>query len=501
MDRSIIVLKVGTSSLVDTKVGAIQVSAIARLVEAVVSMTSRGYNVIVVSSGAVGLGCARLGLRARPTSIAGKQAAAAVGQVRLMALYDDLFSVLNTRCAQVLLTYDAFGDRTQYLNARNTLLELLRLGVVPIVNENDTVAVQELRVGDNDTLSALVSNMVGAQWLFLLTDVESLYTADPRSAPDATPIRVVPTHLIQDLRKQMQMGVSPLVVSDSHPPPAAAASNGGSVPSSRRRNSGVGSSSGGAGSQWGTGGMVTKLKAAQLATAAGVTVVVSSTSTVGEAASALCAVLSTLQPSVRSSSPSRAVAAVAQVDAAAPAVEAATLMRSPAVVSTAPGSCFTGAASLNATSSEESPAAAGSPSLGQISPTPMLFAERNFGTTFLPAPRPVTGRKKWLLSLAPQGSLILDAGAVEAVGAQRKSLFPAGVVGVVGDFDAQDAVTLVAASDSHVEIARALVNYSSEDCLKLVGVRSNEIGGVLGYLGAEALADRDNIVVLRSRGR
>ena len=122
--RPIVVLKVGTSSLVDTSTGRVQVSAIARIVEVSSALTARGYSVILVSSGAVGLGCVRLGLKERPTSIAGKQAAAAVGQLKLMSLYDDFFGVLGHGVAQILLTYDNFGAREQYLNARNALLEL-----------------------------------------------------------------------------------------------------------------------------------------------------------------------------------------------------------------------------------------------------------------------------------------------------------------------------------------------------------------------------------------
>lgn len=128
-----------------------------------------------------------------------------------------------------------------------------------------------------------------------------------------------------------------------------------------------------------------------------------------------------------------------------------------------------------------------------------MFADRGIGTTFLPAPKPVTGRKRWILSLAPGGSLVLDAGAVEAVVGGRKSLFPAGVKAVTGDFDAQDAVVLLDASGH--ELARALVNYGADDCRRLMGHNSKQIASVLGYLGAETLADRDNIVLLHAPTR
>lgn len=426
-ERPVVVLKVGTSSLIDVKSGAVRISSIARIVETAVALDAYGYRVVIVSSGAVGLGCARLGLTEKPTTIARKQAAAAVGQVRLMTHYDDLFAVLGHRCAQVLLTYDTFGERTQYLNARNTFLELLALGVVPIVNENDTVAVQEIRVGDNDSLSALVAAMIGARWLFLLTDVDALFDCNPTEHASAAPFRLVHTPFIQHLRKQMLLEVPRLHLTED----VAAYTPKGASPPSAAAGSAPGA--GRAGSKFGTGGMVTKLKAAQLGTAAGVTVVITRTDN--------------LDTMGRMLTPSRTVATV---DTALPI---------PAPL------------------------------------PPTLFADASIGTTFLPSQRPVTGRKRWILSLTPDGALVLDAGAVEAITRARKSLFPAGVTRVVGDFDTHDAVSILAA-DGH-EIARALVNYSAEDCRKLRGRASKEIAATLGYLGAETLADRDNIVVLK----
>lgn len=181
------------------------------------------------------MGCARLGLKERPRTIALKQAVAAVGQGRLMRVYDDLFTALQQPIAQVLLTRSDVIERSRYLNAYNTFAELLQLGVIPIVNENDTVAVDELKFGDNDTLSALVASLVEADWLFLLTDVDQLYSADPRQQPDAQPIGRV--ERIADLISlQVQVGDR--------------------------------------GSRWGTGGMATKIAAAEIATAAGVRTVI-----------------------------------------------------------------------------------------------------------------------------------------------------------------------------------------------------------------------------------
>jgi glutamate 5-kinase len=226
-----IVVKIGTSSLTQPETSQLALSTIAALVENLSQLCQQGNKVVLVSSGAVGVGCARLGLKERPTTIALKQAVAAVGQGRLMRIYDDMFTTLAQPIAQVLLTRSTFGDRTSYLNAYNTFQELLRLGVIPIVNENDTVAVEELKFGDNDTLSALVASLIEADWLFLLTDVDRLYSADPRLDPDAKPITLV-NRIAQLEELQVQTGDR--------------------------------------GSQWGTGGMATKITAARIATSSGV---------------------------------------------------------------------------------------------------------------------------------------------------------------------------------------------------------------------------------------
>lgn len=154
-----LVIKIGTSSLTQPETGLLALSTIATLAEMLSQLRRQGHKVILVSSGAVGVGSARLGLSERPKSIALKQAVAAVGQGRLMRVYDDFFTVLQQPIAQVLLTRSDLVQRSRYLNIYNTFRELLELGVIPIVNENDTVAVEELKFGDNDTLSALVSTL------------------------------------------------------------------------------------------------------------------------------------------------------------------------------------------------------------------------------------------------------------------------------------------------------------------------------------------------------
>lgn len=230
-----LVIKIGTSSLTQPATGELAVSTIAGLVEVIHQLRQQGHRVILVSSGAVGVGCARLRLRERPRRIAQKQAIAAVGQGRLIRIYDDFFTVLQQPIAQVLLTRGDLVQRSRYLNAYNTFEELLNLGVVPIANENDTVAIEELRFGDNDTLSALIAGLVEADWLFILTDVDKLYSADPRHQPDAQPIHRV-TNMAELAALQVQFGDR--------------------------------------GSAWGTGGMATKIAAAAIATDSGVRTVI-----------------------------------------------------------------------------------------------------------------------------------------------------------------------------------------------------------------------------------
>jgi glutamate 5-kinase len=230
-----LVVKIGTSSLTRADTGHLALSAIANLVETLSRLRQQGHQVVLVSSGAVGVGCQRLNLSERPKTMAMKQAIAAVGQGRLMRVYDDLFSALGQPIAQVLLTRSDLVQRSRYVNSYRTFRQLLKLGVIPIVNENDTVAVEELKFGDNDTLSALVASLIGADWLFLLTDVDRLYSADPRSHPDARPIQYI--ECLEDLTALKAVA-------------------------------------GGSGSAWGTGGMLTKLEAAQIATTAGVRTII-----------------------------------------------------------------------------------------------------------------------------------------------------------------------------------------------------------------------------------
>ncbi|KAJ5232757.1 hypothetical protein N7468_005713 [Penicillium chermesinum] len=234
-----IVIKLGTSSIVDEKTHEPILSILTLIVETVAKLRKDGHQVVLVSSGAVGVGLRRMDWDERPTDLPRIQALAAVGQCRLMSLWDNLFSHLRVPVAQILLTRNDIADNTQYVNAQNTFEQLFNMGVVPIVNENDTLAVSEIKFGDNDTLSAITAATVKADYLFLMTDVDALYTANPRRDPHAKPIEV-----ISDI-STLEADVSS------------------------------------AGSSLGTGGMSTKITAAKLGTSAGVTTIITKSSKPG----------------------------------------------------------------------------------------------------------------------------------------------------------------------------------------------------------------------------
>lgn len=225
------VIKVGTSLLRGSPERPTS-AVIADLAASLCRRQRSGDALTLVTSGAVGLGCTAMALQQRPSEVVALQAAAAVGQGRLMALYQDAFAVRDVAVAQVLLTRGDLASRRRYQNASRTLEQLLTWGVVPVVNENDTLATDELRFGDNDTLSALVAVAIGADELVLLTDVDRLYSGDPRTDRDARPIEEVSN--LAELNSLQ-----------------GAASGGG---------------------QWGTGGMTTKLAAARIATSSGIRV-------------------------------------------------------------------------------------------------------------------------------------------------------------------------------------------------------------------------------------
>lgn len=223
-----IVVKVGTSTLAYAN-GCLNLRRVEALAKVLSDLKNSGREILLVTSAAIGVGAGQLGLKERPRDVGGKQAAAAVGQCELMYTYDKLFSEFGHQTAQVLLTRDVIDDPRRKVNVVNTLTRLMEFGVLPIINENDTVAIDELEFGDNDTLSAIVAILSDADLLVMLTDIDGLYTDNPRQNPDARRIDVVEeiTDALLDAAK-------------------------------------------GAGSPLGTGGMSTKLHAAQMATAAGI---------------------------------------------------------------------------------------------------------------------------------------------------------------------------------------------------------------------------------------
>ncbi len=194
-----IVVKVGTSTLSYPN-GRLNYQRLVKLAEAMAGIQKSGRKTILVSSGAIAVGAGRLGLGSRPSSLADKQALAAIGQVELIRLYQKFFGSRNQQVAQVLLTKDIVTNQERRINATNTLNELLSMDIIPIINENDTVATDEIEFGDNDTLSAYVATLVNADLLVLLSDIDGLFSADPRKNPDA---RIIPevTEITAELEK------------------------------------------------------------------------------------------------------------------------------------------------------------------------------------------------------------------------------------------------------------------------------------------------------------
>ena len=227
-----VVIKVGTSTLTH-KTGNLNIRHIESLCRVLSDLKNAGHEVVLVSSGAIGMGVGKLSLKERPQDMPTKQAAAAVGQCELMYTYDKLFAEYNHTVAQILLTGDDMNHTDRYENFRNTLHRLLELGALPIINENDTISTAEIAVGDNDTLGAIVAKGAEADLLVLLTDIDGLYTADPRKNPDAKLISMV-----SEITPELQ------------------------------------EIAGGKGSALGTGGMATKLSAAKICLDAGISTVI-----------------------------------------------------------------------------------------------------------------------------------------------------------------------------------------------------------------------------------
>jgi glutamate 5-kinase len=362
-----VVVKIGTRVLTSAD-GSLNPARLEALADQVLRIRRTGRKVALVSSGAIGAGIGRLGLGRRPTDLRHLQACAAVGQGFLMRAYEECLARHGAHTAQILLTAGDFDNRTRYLNARNTILTLFEWDCLPIINENDTVSVAEIRFGDNDHLAAMVTNLIQAPLLVLLTVVDGLYESDPQTDPAAAPLSVVP-----------------------------------------RIDGAVLALAGGRRSSLGTGGMRSKLRAARLATAAGESVIIANGT----------------RPRV--------------LDA--------------------------------------------------------IFAAEPVGTLFLPHGSTMPAWKRWLgYTASPKGRLVVDAGARHAVQHQGRSLLPIGVVQVAGTFGKGDVVALFDAGGT--EFARGLSNYAAADAARICGLRTEQIGEVLGTLPYEEVVHRDNLVVI-----
>ncbi len=232
-DKQRIVIKVGSSSLVHQETGELDLMKVEKMIRIISDIKNQGKDVVLVSSGAISVGRKILGLQKKPEVLSMIQACAALGQGELMMLYQKLFMEYNNKAAQVLLTFDVITNDERRKNAQNTLKQLIDLDIIPIVNENDTVATEEIEFGDNDTLSAIVSTLIGADMLILLTDIDGFYTDDPRKNPKAKRISIV--EKIDNSLKEMAKGTV---------------------------------------TRYGTGGMYTKIAAAQIANHAGADVAI-----------------------------------------------------------------------------------------------------------------------------------------------------------------------------------------------------------------------------------
>ncbi|MFT9296859.1 MAG: glutamate 5-kinase [Gluconobacter sp.] len=360
-----IVIKVGSALLVDGAQAALRADWLRSVCEDIASLRKAGTEVVVVSSGAISLARHQLGLMNRRLRLDEKQALATVGQIGLAQGWSEALAKHGLVAGQLLLTPDDTESRERHLNARATLQTLLDLGCIPVINENDAIATSEIRFGDNDRLGARVAQMIEADCLVLLSDIDGLYTADPRTSPAARHIPVI-EQVTDDI---MAMG--------GEPPPG-----------------------------YSSGGMRTKLMAARIANRAGAAMVIAA---------------------------------------------------------------------------------------GQAQNPIQKLLDGGLCTWFLPQTDTGSARKRWIgSSLHPKGSLVIDAGAQNAliVGA---SLLPAGVTAIDGHFERGDLVLIKDARGN--VLGRGLASYTSEECVKLIGHHSEEMEQLLGYRGRDVLIHRDDLVL------
>src|SRR5271169_5544763 len=360
-----IVVKVGSSLLVDAQAGKLKEAWLESLIADLAVLHGGKRDVLVVSSGAIALGRTVLKLPPGRLELEESQAAAAVGQITLARTWSEALGRRGIGAGQILVTLGDTEERRRYLNARSTIGKLLEWRAVPVINENDTVATNEIRYGDNDRLAARVATMASADLLILLSDIEGLYDAPPGRNPNAKLIPIVES-----------------VTSD------------------------IEAMAGAAESEMSRGGMYTKIEAAKIATTAGTHMLIAS---------------------------------------------------------------------------------------GKIEHPLQAIAEGGRCTWFLTPANPVTARKRWIAgSLEPKGTLTIDAGAVSALRA-GKSLLPAGVIRIDGQFARGDAV-IVRGPDTH-EVGRGLVAYDAEDADKIKGRSSPDVMTILGISGRAEMIHRDDLVI------
>ena len=364
-----IVIKVGSSLLVDRVQGCVKRQWLQSLAQDIAALHGHGADLLVVSSGSIALGRTVLGLPDRGLKLEDSQAAAAIGQIALARIWAEVLADRKLTAGQILVTFGDTEERQRYLNARATIGRLLDLRAVPVINENDTVATNEIRYGDNDRLAARVATMASADLLILLSDVPGLYTAPPNENPGAELVPVV-THV----------------------------------------DAAIEAMAGGAASRISRGGMRTKIEAARIATAGGTHMVITD---------------------------GRVMHPVSRLNEGAPC------------------------------------------------------------TWFLTSSNPVTARKKWIAgTLEPRGALHVDEGAAKAI-ANGKSLLPAGVIRVEGNFTSGDCVRI---RDSRaIEIGRGLVAYDASDAALIAGRNSQDIASLLDSPGRVEIIHRDDMVLARDR--
>jgi glutamate 5-kinase len=362
-----IVVKVGTSTLTHAN-GQLNLGRIERIVRELADLNNQELEVILVSSGAIGIGATRMGIKKVPRTMPQKQALAAIGQGALLHIYEKIFAEYGQTVAQVLLTREDMDDRLRYLNATSALLALLNMRVIPIINENDTVAVEEIKFGDNDTLSAMVSALIDADLLLILSDVDGLYDSDP--------------HLHQEARLLDQVEeIADWMEENSN---------------SR-------------GSSFSSGGMLTKLRAARICMSSGVPMVIAN---------------GVIDDVIR-----------------------------------------------------------------------QVVKGEEVGTLFVPREEKLHARKKWIaFASLSQGKITVDAGAETALVKKGKSLLPSGIIQVEGDFE-RGAVVAVLEADSQRQIARGMVNYSSQELRLIAGRRSTDIVKLLGDKDYDEVIHRNNLWV------